>query len=89
MGEEYILKVIKRDGRIQDFNKNKIKLAIGKASDEAKEYFNAADIKNVTGCILKAIGDIEIIKSSEIHEITVRILKEFGFKKTAKLFEEE
>lgn len=83
------MKIIKRDGRIQDFNKNKIMLAISRASDDAKEYFNLADIKNVTVCILKAIGDIEIIKSSEIREITVRVLKEFGFKKTAKLFEEE
>lgn len=82
------MKVIKRDGRIQDFNKNKIRSAITGASDEAKEFFNVADIKNVTVCILKAIGERETIKSSEILEITVRVLKEFGFNNTAKLFEE-
>ncbi|GAA0181373.1 hypothetical protein SH2C18_39150 [Clostridium sediminicola] len=82
------MKVIKRNGSIQNFNKNKIKSAIRGASDDSKECFNVSDIKNITVCILKAIGDKEIIKSSEIGEIIVRVLKDFGFKKTAKLFEE-
>lgn len=62
-------------------------LAIMRASDDAKEPFNTSDIKNVTTSILKAIGDRGTITNSEIREITLRVLREFGFEKAADFFE--
>ncbi|GAA0178639.1 hypothetical protein SH2C18_16550 [Clostridium sediminicola] len=81
------MKVIKRDGRMQDFDKNKIKVSIMRASDDAKEPFNTSDIENVTGSVTKALGDRVEIKVIEIHEIILKTLKDFGFNKTAELFD--
>lgn len=81
------MKVIKRDGRKQDFDKNKIKVSIMRASDDAKVPFNTSDIENITDSVVKVIGERVEIKVMEIHEITLKTLKDFGFNKTAELFD--
>ena len=51
------MKVTKRDGRIQDFDKNKIKVSIMRASDDAKVPLNTSDIENITDSILKEMPE--------------------------------
>lgn len=79
--------VTKRDGKKQEFDENKIKISIMRASDDAKEPFNTSDIENVAESIVKAIGHREEILVLEIHEIVLKVLLEYGFNKTAKWFD--
>lgn len=79
--------VTKRDGRKQEFDENKIKISIMRASDDSKEPFNTSDIENVTESIVKAIGDRKEMLVLEIHETVLKVLLEYGFSKTAKVFD--
>lgn len=58
-----------------------------RASDDAKVPFNTSDIENITDSVVKVIGERVEIKVVEIHEITLKTLKDFGFNKTAELFD--
>ncbi|SHH64471.1 ATP cone domain-containing protein [Clostridium grantii] len=82
------MKVTKRDGRIQDFDKNKIKVSIMRASDDAKIPLNTSDIENITDSILKEMPEKDVVEVIEIHKVAIKVLKDFGFNKIALLFDE-
>lgn len=79
------MKVLKKDGRLQDYNLDKIKLSIERASDEARQPFTLSDIEILGNDIHKKILDLEkdTIKSEEIHNIVYKQLKYTGFDQIA------
>ena len=60
-GEEMVMKIIKRDGTIVDYNSEKIKIAISKANLEVEEEERASDEE-----IEKIIKYIEKLKKPRI-----------------------
>lgn len=84
------MKVIKRDGRIQEFDIEKIKLTLERVSDELNEPFTKSDIDNVAREIHKAILGMgkEYIHSFEIHRIVVEQLKNAGFTHIAQAYDD-
>jgi transcriptional regulator NrdR family protein len=86
IGEVPMMRVRKRDGRIQDFDKNKIKVSIMRASDDAGVPLNTADIENISDSILKEMGQKDLVDVREIHKVAIKVLKDFGFEKAAILF---
>lgn len=88
------LKVIKRDGRIQDFNINKIKLSIQRASDDMNMPMTESDSKSIVKNIYEKIQDHKkVLKKNEssigcgeIHEKVLETLNEFGFNGLASFY---
>lgn len=80
------MKVIKRDGRIQVFDMDKIERTLQYASDEAGEPLTASDIKIVTEDILKRIKDKQDdqVTVQEIQEAVINTLASNGFSDVAK-----
>lgn len=83
------MKVIKRDGRIQEFEMRKIILTLEKASDEAGTPFTRSDIENITrGIEKKVLSKYEDkINVDQILNIVVDQLREDGFGRTAQYYE--
>ncbi len=75
------MKVIKRDGRIQDFDINKILLSVENASDGADAPMASSDISNIGEDVQEKIDNYGSghIHSSKIHKFVVEALKKLGF----------
>lgn len=75
------MKVIKRDGRIQEFDIGKIQITLENVSDEISEPLTASDIKKLLASIEKAVcsRNQDEIRSSEIFEIVIEKLEKAGF----------
>lgn len=84
------MKVIKRNGRLQEFDINKIKISIMRTSDDLKEPLNSSDIDNVTQSIEDIIKTYnqDSIKAQEIHRIVVEELRKYGFQHIAQAYDE-
>lgn len=67
------MKVIKRDGNIEDFNLEKIKNAINKAMDSVGE-FNEEVLNKVVNEVYKEIKDRESVLIEDIQDIVENIL---------------
>ena len=84
------MKVIKRDGRLQDFDLSKIGTSISRASDDADQPFNESDIYNLTKGIEKSIESLgnESIAAVDIHKFVLDELEKDGFHIVAKFYNE-
>lgn len=80
--------VIKRNGRSQEFDINKILLTVENASDEAKAPMSSSDIGNVGEDVQAKIDSLccEQISSAEIRNIVVDTLKALGFSKVSEYY---
>lgn len=84
------MKVIKRNGRLQEFDINKIKISIMRTSDDLKEPLNSSDIDNVTQSIEDIIKTYnqDSIKAQDIHRIVVEELRKYEFSHIAEAYDE-
>ncbi|MCB2288807.1 ATPase [Clostridium sp. CS001] len=75
------MRVIKQDGRLQDFDLSKIETSIYKASDDANEPLNTSDIKNLSGNVEKEITELQkdSIHSYLIKSIVLSEIEKLGF----------
>lgn len=82
------MKVIKKDGRTQKFDLNKIKTSIYRASDDAEQPLNESDIDNIAGDIETNIKDLkkDSVNSYVIQELVVDQLEKSGFNVLAKYY---
>ncbi|MBU5483345.1 hypothetical protein KQI86_03330 [Clostridium sp. MSJ-11] len=82
------MKVIKRDRRTQDFDVDKIKITLIRASEEAKAPFNESDIELILKVIKKTIlNDFNgVVRSREIRCIVLEELRKLGFDNVAELY---
>jgi transcriptional regulator NrdR family protein len=84
-----ILKVIKKDGRIQEFSLEKIKLSIQRASDDMKKPINESDSNRIANTVNTRLleKDKDTIEYKEIHIKVVETLVEFGFNDLADFYD--
>ena len=75
--------VIKKDGRLQELDIEKIKISILSATNESKELLNESDVKilveDIDSKIKEVRKDGENTSSYEISGIAISILKRDGF----------
>lgn len=83
------MKVIKKSGRVQEFDLEKIKLTLERVSDEVNKPFTDSDINKLTKAIHKVILAIgkEYVHSFQIHQIVVDELKAAGFTHIAQAYD--
>lgn len=84
------MKVIKRDGKLQNFDLGKIKTSITRASDDAKEPFNVSDIENIAKEIKEEVKALQkdIVSSEAIQSLVLSALEKAGFNLVAKYYTE-
>lgn len=82
------MKVIKRDGRLQEFDLSKIKTSIYRASDDAEQPLNESDIENLAKNIEKSLKNYQkdSIHSDIIQNFVLRELEKQGFKIVAEYY---
>lgn len=83
--------IIKKDGRLQDFDENKIKTSIGNAAKSISQApLNEADIKIISADVVNTIKSIrknnDNTSSYEIIGVIVDTLKKDGFREVIKEF---
>lgn len=75
--------VIKKDGRLQNLDPEKIKTSVLNAASDTKAVLNESDIKIVVSDVIKTIetirGKNENTSTYEIIGVLVNILKRDGF----------
>lgn len=85
-----MLKVIKRDGIIEDFNERKVRTSIENAAKDVGLALNYSDLKVISGDIIKVISnlrkDSQVTSTYEIIGVIISILKKDGFNKTLKAY---
>lgn len=84
------MKVIKRDGRLQNFDLDKIKTSIDRASDDANQPLNKSDIENLARSIEKGLKNYqkESIHFDVIQKFVLLELEKQGFKAIAKIYDQ-
>lgn len=83
--------VMKKDGRIQDFDIEKLRLSVANASDEAKAPMSSSDINLVIKDVMESIEAIEAqhhLNTAMLRKFIIDSLKKFGFTLVAKHYSE-
>ena len=82
------MNVIKRDGRIQELDIEKLRLSILNASIDSKNILNESDLKilsdELIGVIKELRGKDGYTSSYEITAVTLYVLKKQGFNDIAR-----
>ena len=77
------MKVIKKDGRLQELDKSKIELSILNSTEEEMPLLNESDVKiiaeDVVNCIKEFRGEEYNTSSYEITGVVINILDRDGF----------
>lgn len=77
------MKVIKKDGRLQELDSNKIKISILNATRDQKALLNESDVKilveDIISCIRSFRGEEYNTSSYEIIGVVIKILERDGF----------
>ncbi|MDO6354332.1 ATP cone domain-containing protein [Caloramator sp. CAR-1] len=83
------MKVIKKDGRVEEFYKDKIITSIENASDDVKEPLTMSDVENVVREVEKNLLNLnkKEVTTHEIRQVTIEVLKNFGFNDVAEAYE--
>ena len=84
------MKLIKKSGKIVDFNPNKIKTSIENAADDIGVYINAREIdlliKDIEDILIAFLRDENPTSSYEVRSLVVDTLAKFGYKNIAKTY---
>ena len=84
------MKIIKKDGRLEDFNIGKIKTSIENAGRDSETILNESDIKILLEDIQKVLNLIKVNRdttsSYEVIGIILDILRKDGFNNVLKSY---
>ena len=84
------MKIIKKDGRLEDFNIGKIKTSIENAGRDSETILNESDIKILLEDIQKVLNLIKVNRdttsSYEVIGIILDILRKDGFNNALKSY---
>lgn len=87
-----MIKVIKKDGRIEDFNDSKVMRSITNSADRVKIQFNKSDLDTICMDVEKKIKEIRKDGSPtstyEVRSLVVELLIDIGFSKVANSYVE-
>ncbi|MDU2490346.1 MAG: ATP cone domain-containing protein [Clostridium celatum] len=77
------MKVVKKDGRLQELDQSKIEVSILNATRDEKALLNESDVKIITEDVIKCIkefrGEEDNTSSYEITGVVISILDRDGF----------
>lgn len=83
------MKVLKRNGNLQDFNLDKIKTTLICTAEDLKEPLNSSDLNNLLSEINKAINRYkDPISYKDVHNTVTCTLKDMGFLDMSRAYDE-
>ena len=83
--------IMKKDGRIQGFDIEKMRLSVANASDDAKAPMSSSDINLVIKDVMESIEAVETqyhLNTAMLRKFIIDSLKKFGFTIVAKHYSE-
>jgi transcriptional regulator NrdR family protein len=87
-----MLKVVKRDGRIIDFDLERIKVSVANSARDSDIQVTEKELDLIAQAVEKTIQKVRgkqgITSTYEIRGVVVRVLKEMGYRNIAKDFYE-
>ncbi|MBR0576518.1 hypothetical protein KCG48_09210 [Proteiniclasticum sp. BAD-10] len=87
-----MLKVVKRDGRIIDFQRENIMVSVGNSARDSNIQLTGKELELIAASVEKTIrkvrGEDGVTSTYEIRGVVVRVLKEMGYRNVAKDFYE-
>jgi transcriptional regulator NrdR family protein len=85
-----MLKVVKRDGRIIDFEKMNVKTSVANSARDSEIKLTEKELELIAKAVEKTIAEVRgedgVTSTYEIRGVVVRALKEMGYKNVAKDF---
>lgn len=81
--------VLKNDGRLEKFDKEKLYISIANASDEINQPLNKSDIDNVVNMAINNIVNLnnhKIVTTKSIRKAVVNSLNNMGFQNVSRNF---
>lgn len=79
------MKIVKRDGRLEDFNAKKIEISIENAANDSDTVLNESDLKILVSDVEKTLSNIRkdslVTSSYEVIGVIFDVLKRDGFNK--------
>ena len=82
--------VVKRSGRLQKYNEDKISRSIKNAADRAGMPLNASDVSIILKDIANRLffgDDKRVTKTTEVRDMVIEILKKDGYSKISDVYE--
>ncbi len=85
-----MLKVVKRDGRIVDFDPDRIMTSVANSARDSEIQVTEKELKLIAHAVEKTVtkvrGENGITSTYEIRGVVVRALKDMGYRNIAKDF---
>lgn len=79
------MKIVKRDGRLEEFDAKKIKISIENAANDSDTVLNESDLKILVSDVEKTLSNIRkdslVTSSYEVVGVIFDVLKRDGFNK--------
>jgi transcriptional regulator NrdR family protein len=84
------MKLVKRSGNLEDFDIGKVKMSVGRVSDELREPLTDSDLSFIAAQVEKGIFEKHQSQVShrDVHFLVVDILNLVGFSKIAARYDE-
>ncbi len=82
--------VVKKSGRLQKYNEDKISRSIKNAADRAGMPLNSSDVSIILKDISNRLffgDDKRVTKTTEVRDIVIEILKKDGYSKISDVYE--
>lgn len=84
------MKIVKKDGRLEEFNSKKIKTSIENSANDCDAVLNESDLKILVSDVEKTLINIRkdslITSSYEVTGAIFEVLKRDGFNKVLKAY---
>lgn len=72
------MKVVKRDGSLQDFDRNKIKVGLNKASNRSDNKLSSSDIDKIIDGVVLLYKDSGSVSSDSVYQAVTESLREIN-----------
>lgn len=82
------MKVVKKDQSLEDFNPEKISVAVNKAAMRCDKIVDEASCQKIVDAILRRIKERDQVTVAELHELVIAVLSVTGFEDVAKAYAE-
>ncbi|MGG7164721.1 ATP cone domain-containing protein [Clostridium ihumii] len=80
------MKLIKKDGRLEEFNEDKIKISIENASDDSEGMLTESDVDIIINDVMSILNNLrhdDVTSSYEVKGVVISVLSKDRFKKIA------
>lgn len=80
------MKLIKKDGRLEEFNEDKIKISIENAADDSEGMLTESDVDIIINDVMSILNNLrhdDVTSSYEVKGVVISVLSKDRFKKIA------